>query len=86
MRAVSPLPIRLDWMPSYLAARGHGNRDFAFRFPDAEGVKSQGGGRFHGGVDWFAPGGTPVHAPGGGAVVRADRSSDHEAKCSAASW
>jgi murein DD-endopeptidase MepM/ murein hydrolase activator NlpD len=65
-------------MPSYLAPRGHGNRDFAFRFRDAEGVRSRDGNRYHGGVDWFAPGGTPIWAPGPGKVVRADRSSDHD--------
>jgi murein DD-endopeptidase MepM/ murein hydrolase activator NlpD len=78
MRAASPLPVRLDWMPSYLAPRGDGNRDYAFRFLDPEGVKSQGPNRYHGAVDWFAPGGTPVRAPGAGTVVRADHSDDHD--------
>ncbi len=78
MRAASPLPVRLDWMPSYLAPRGDGNRDYAFRFPDPEGVKSHAGGRFHGGVNWFAPGGTAIRSPGAGTVARAERSDDHD--------
>jgi hypothetical protein len=65
-------------MPSYLAARGHGNRDFAFRFRDGEGVPSAGGARFHGGVDWFAPGNTPIRAPGAGRIVRSEPSGDRD--------
>lgn len=76
MRAVAPLPIRDDWTPSYLRARGTANRDFAFRFADAQGMHSSSGTRYHGGVDWFAPGGTPFRSPQAGVVVEARDSGD----------
>lgn len=65
-------------MPSNLAARGHGNRDFAFRFKDAEGAPANDGRRYHSAVDWFAPGTTPVRSPGAGTIVRVDHSNDHD--------
>lgn len=70
MRAFPPLPVRTDWMPAYLAARGDGNRDFAYGFADAQGAPGADGRRYHSAVDWFAPGGTVVRAPAAGTVVR----------------
>jgi murein DD-endopeptidase MepM/ murein hydrolase activator NlpD len=70
MRAYPPLPIREDWTPAYLVARGDANRDFAFGFKDAQGAPSADGNRYHSAVDWFAPGGVPVKAPVEGEVIR----------------
>jgi murein DD-endopeptidase MepM/ murein hydrolase activator NlpD len=70
MRALCPLPLRDDWTPSYLRARGDGNRDFAFNLRDAEGAPCRAGGKFHSAVDWFAPGETPVKAPVSGTISR----------------
>lgn len=75
MRAFPPLPIRDDWAPKYLHARAEAsNRDFAFTYADPQGMPSWSGLRFHGAVDWFAPGGTMVCAPGPGRVVRVSAS------------
>jgi murein DD-endopeptidase MepM/ murein hydrolase activator NlpD len=77
IQAVPPLPIRQDWAPSYLAARaGAVNRDFAFRFADAQGAPSSDGRRYHSAVDWFAPKGTAVLAPRAGVVIRAFSTGD----------
>jgi murein DD-endopeptidase MepM/ murein hydrolase activator NlpD len=70
VRALCPIPIRDDWTPSYLKARGDANRDFAFRLPDAEGSPAGDGRSYHSAVDWFAPGETPVLAPVAGTVSR----------------
>ena len=70
MRAFPPLPVREDWMPAYLAGRGDGNRDFAYNVADAQGAPAADGRRYHSAVDWFAPAGTVVRAPGAGTVVR----------------
>lgn len=77
MRAFPPLPVREDWMPSYLARRGDLNRDFAYRLVDGQGAPSGDGRKYHSAVDWFAPAKTPVRAPTAGRVIRAERSSDH---------
>lgn len=74
MRAVEPLPIEPEWTPSYLLKRGDANRDFAFLFRDGQGAPGADGTKYHAGVDWFAPGGTPVAAPVAGVVVRVDAS------------
>lgn len=74
VNAYAPLPIRDDWAPSYLKGRGDANRDFAFKVPDPEGARAPDGGRYHGAVDWFAPGGTPVVAPAYGKVIEVRRS------------
>jgi hypothetical protein len=76
-KATAPLPIRQDWAPAYLSARaGAYNRDFAFNAPDPQGMPSSNGNRYHGGVDWFAPAGTPVLAPMAGRVIESYRSDD----------
>lgn len=78
MRAYPPLPIRGDWTPSYLLARGTANRDFAFWYPDKQGMPSHTGRRYHGAVDWFAPPGTVVKAPAAGRVYRCEHSDETE--------
>lgn len=40
-----------------------------FLFPDAEGAPSASGRRYHGGKDWFAPGGSRVSSPISGRIV-----------------
>lgn len=65
-----PLPIRQEWAPAYLAGRaGAVNRDFAFHLADGQGTYPRPPG-WHGAVDWFAPAGTPIAAPGSGVVSR----------------
>lgn len=77
IRAIPPLPTRPEWAPAYLSARaGAINRDFAFKFQDAQGAPSRDGHRYHSGVDWFAPGGTPIIAPRSGVITRSVSSSD----------
>lgn len=75
IRAYPPLPIREGWAPSYLSGRGTQNRDFAFKVPDPQGAPAFDWRRYHGAVDWFAPGGYPVQSPVSGTVHQLDRSS-----------
>jgi hypothetical protein len=79
MRAFEPVPFRDEWAPSYLQGRpGAKNIDKAFTLSDAQGMPGgPAGSRVHGGWDLFAPAGTPIVAPVGGVIVRADESSDH---------
>lgn len=79
MRAYPPLPVNDDWVPdgrygAALRSRGDTNRDFAFTYADPQGMRSWSGIRFHGAVDWFAPAGCEVAAPGPGRVVRVNAS------------
>jgi hypothetical protein len=46
----------------------------AFGVVDAEGAPSAAGTRYHGAVDWFAPGGSQVVSPIAGTVIEANRS------------
>lgn len=49
----------------------------SYGVPDGpEGADTPNGGNVHGGLDWFAPPGSPVFAPFGGRVVEARRSAD----------
>lgn len=41
----------------------------AFLYQDAEGAPARSGVRYHAALDWFAPGGSPVHAPVEGVVA-----------------
>jgi murein DD-endopeptidase MepM/ murein hydrolase activator NlpD len=74
VRAVAPLPIRADWTPSYLKARGDFNLDYAYRLRDAQGAPANDGQRYHSAVDWFAPGAYPVRSPVAGRVYQVDNS------------
>lgn len=74
LRAYPPLPVREDWTPAYLSARGDANRDFAFNLRDAQGAPSLDGNRYHSAVDIFAPGGSPVVSPVAGRVYQVDAS------------
>lgn len=76
MRLYPPLPISEAFTPAYLAARGDFNRDFAWMMQDAQGMPGPDGRRFHGGVDWFAPGGTVCRSPEAGIVRRVVTSLD----------
>lgn len=63
-------------MPKYLAARGDGNRDYAYSYQDAQGAPDASGRRYHSAVDWFGPADELVCAPLTGRVFDARRSSD----------
>lgn len=73
MRLHAPLPISDALAPSYTRARGHANRDFAFRFRDAQGACCYLGAKVHSAVDWFAPGSHALVAPVTGRVFDARR-------------